>query len=204
MENAHANRGRRFGSLILIFLLLAVGVGLFLSKDRSHGLKPGDICSLGLDVQRNEDASSIKLMTIYGSEVKEPPSLFSPGNFGQRQPRLQLAVLLPQGATINGTGLNSGYGKDWSVLRETLSWGAQTTPGDLNSAVQKTLSYEYDGRGDELRIAGQNFRLAEGTQFVVVMDDKWSPTVFREDVAPYPSPVLKAHEEELRTFFRKQ
>lgn len=189
---------------VVVSVLLAAGIlaGGCVSMDRSRGLKPGDICSLGLDVQRNEEASAVKLMTIYGREVSKPPSLFSQGNYGQRLPRLRLAVVPPKGVAINGTGLNSGFGEDWSVVRETLSWGALANPSDLNSGVQKTLTYEYDGRRGELRIAGERFPLAEGWGFIVVMDEDWSPRVYRKDAAPYSSPVLKKHEEELQQFFK--
>lgn len=158
-------RGVRVVACVMLAVGIAVVAGVFLSMDRSRGLKAGDICSFGIDVQRNNESSAVKLITIYGREVRKPPSLFSQGNYGQRRPRLQLAVVPPKGVAINGTGLNSGFGEDWPVVRETLSWGALANPSDSNSGVQKTLTYEYDGRRGELRIAGERFPLAGGVGF---------------------------------------
>ena len=167
----------------------------------TDGLKPGDIYSDGLDVVRNEGAVEVRLLTVYGQQVIGTRAPLHPAKLGPRQPRMQIAVLAPEGAFVNGTGVQSEYGEDHSVLREIMSWGAMRTEDDLNNTVRKTLTCEYDGRKQEARFEDQAYPLSDGNRFVVLLDKDWKPSVHRVNNELNMPPHLKGREDELGKFF---
>jgi len=180
-------------------LLFAAGCGSW-----TDGLKPGDIYSKDLDVVRNEGAADVRLLTVYGQEVIETRAPFRSANLGPRQPRMQIAVVAPEGASVNGTGVRSEYGDDHSVLREIMEWGAMRTKDDLNNTVRKTLTWEYDGRRQEARIGGESFPLVDGNRFVVLLDKDRKPSAHRVNDTLEVPPYVKGKEDELRKFFNQE
>jgi hypothetical protein len=166
-------------ALISTVTVAIVGLLIFASQTNPSGLMPGDVYSQGLDVERNEQTTGATLLTVYGQEVIISPSLLRSAELGPREPRAYLAVIQPAGASTDGTGLRSEHGEDWSVLRETLSWGAMQAKNDLNNTVEQSLTYEYDGRKQKLKIASQSFSISDGNRFIVLLDNKWTPTVYR-------------------------
>ena len=194
----------RKNHLVLTMAILGLAVAgfvLFASQYNLNGLNPGDVYSQGLDVVRNEAAVETRLATVYGQEVIEARRLFRSAKLGPRQPRMQIAVLAPRGAFVNGSGFRSEYGEDHSVLREIMWWGVMRTEHDLNNTVRKTLTWECDGRKQEVRIEGQSFPLSDGNRFVVQLDKDWKPAVYQVNLELNIPPYLKGKEDELRKFF---
>ena len=110
-------------------------------------------------------------------------------------------MIQPAQAFINGTGLRSEHGEDRSVLRETLSWGVMQAKDDLNNTVKKSLTYEYDGRKQELRISSQSFPISDGNRFIMLLDSNWKTTVYRVDRDYETIPVSEEQRKTLRGFF---
>ncbi|NIO39887.1 MAG: hypothetical protein GTO41_06655 [Burkholderiales bacterium] len=188
-------------ALISTVTVAIVGLLILASQHNPSGLMPGDVYSQGLDVERNEQTTGLTLLTVYGQDVITSPSLLRSAELGPREPRAYLAVIQPAGAFINGTGLRSEHGEDWSVLRETLSWGAMQAKNDLNNTVEQALTYEYDGRKQKLKIASQSFSTSDGNRFVVLLDNKWTPTVYRVGSDLNMVPVSDEQKDTLQGFF---
>jgi hypothetical protein len=201
---SESDRKRRSIALVGLAVLAIIGAGVFGLRYNPHGLKPGDVYSQGLDVERNEQAAGMKLLTVYGQDVITSPSFLRQAELGPRQPRVHIAVIPPKGAFVNGTGLQSEHGEDWSILRETLSWGAMQSPNDLNKTIERTLTYEYDGRKQELRIGSQVLPLADGRSFVALLDKNWKPTVHRVNEDLNVLPISEEQRSELRDFFEME
>ena len=188
-------------ALVSTVTVVIVGLLILASQHNPSGLMPGDVYSQGLDVERNEQTTGVTLLTVYGQEVITSPSLLRSAELGPREPRAYLAVIQPAGAFINGTGLRSEYGEDRSVLRETLSWGVMQAKCDSKNTVKKSLTYEYDGRKQELRISSQSFPIADGNRFIVLLDNKWTPTVYRVGSELNMVPVSDEQKSTLQGFF---
>ena len=88
--------------LVGLVVLAIIGAGVFGLLYNPHGLKPGDVYSQGLDVERNEQAAGMKLLTVYGQDVITSPSLLRLAELGPRQPRVHIAVIPPKGASGAG------------------------------------------------------------------------------------------------------
>ena len=85
--------------LCVVVIVIAVIAGTFFALHcNPHGLRPGDVYSQGLDVDRNETIAGIHLLTVYGNDVIASPSLLRKAKLGPRKPRMYLAVVLPEGA----------------------------------------------------------------------------------------------------------
>ena len=72
---------------------------------------------------------------------------------------------------------------------------------DSNNTVKKSLTYEYDGRKQELRISSQSFPIADGNRFIVLLDNKWTPTVYRVGSELNMVPVSDEQKSTLQGFF---
>jgi hypothetical protein len=194
---------RKRAPLILVGLVVLafVGTGVIALNYNPHGLEPGDVYSQGLDVERNEHTTGVRLITVYGQEVIASPSLLRQAQLGPRHPRVHLAVIPPKGALVNGTGIRSEHGQDRSILRETLSWSATQTPNDLNNTIERTLTYEYDGRKQQLNIGSHVFPLTDGRAFVALLDEGWMPTVRRVNQDLDVLPISEEQRNALRDFF---
>ena len=195
---------RKIAPLILagLVILAFIGTGVVVALNYNpSGLEPGDVYSQGLDVERNAHATGMSLVTVYGQEVITPPSLLRQAQLGPRQVRLHLAVILPEGALENGTGGRSAHGQNRSILRETLSWSVRQNPNDPNKTIQRTLTYEYDGRKQVLNIGNQVLPLTDGRSFVALLDKDWTPPVRRVNQDLDELPVSEERRNALRDFF---
>ena len=199
---------RNLVALICVAALAIGGFLIFASQYNPNGLMPGDVYSRGLDVDRNEHTTGVTLLTVYGQEVINSPSLLRSAELGPREPRAYIAVVLPAQAIINGKGLRSEHGEDRSVLRETRSWSVRQekndlngTVDDLNKTVEKSLTYEYDGRKQELRISSQSFPISDGNRFIVLLDSTWKVAVYRVEGDYETIPVSEEQRKTLRGFF---
>lgn len=197
---SESDRKRTPRILVGLVVLAFVGAGVVALSYNPHGLEPGDVYSQGLDVERNEHAG-VRLITVYGHDVITPSSLLRQAQLGPRRPRIYLAVIPPEGALANRIGLRSEHGQDRSILRETLSWAAMQSPNDLNNTIERTLTYEYDGRKQELSIGSQVLPLTDGRSFVALLDEEWMPTVRRVNQTLDALPISEEQRNALRDFF---
>lgn len=195
-------------ALVFIAALTISGFLIFASQHNPNGLILGDIYSQGLDVDRNESTKGLTLLTVYGKEVINSPSLLRLAALGPRKPRVYIAEILPAQTIINGKGLRSNHGEDRSVLRESRYWHVMQVKGDLNytvddlnKTVKKSLNYEYDGRKKELRISNQSFPISDGNRFIVLMDSNWKVSVYRVEGDYETIPVSEEQRKTLRSFF---
>ena len=62
-------------ALISTVTVAIVGLLILASQYNPSGLMPGDVYSQGLDVERNNETTRVRILTVYGQEVNTSPSL---------------------------------------------------------------------------------------------------------------------------------